>query len=109
MATINSKIDENETLANMKKYSVEGASQAATYMTGLFGWGGATTAAADLQAAQPEEVKVEAAGHEMGEITEEIKDVGGAASMATTTAEPVDDGFGEPQNLDRGEGGNVNN
>ena len=36
----------------------------------------------------------------MGEINEEIKDSGAAATMTTSVpAEPVDDGFGEPQNL----------
>lgn len=37
-AALNSKIEENETLANMKKNAAEGANQAATYMSSLFGW-----------------------------------------------------------------------
>ena len=48
MTAVNSKIDENETLANMKKQAAEGANQAATYMSSLFGWG---TGAAANQAA----------------------------------------------------------
>ena len=36
----------------------------------------------------------------MGEIIEEIQDIGVATTMTTAVpAEPVDDGFGEPQNL----------
>lgn len=62
-AALNSKIEENETLANMKKNAAEGANQAATYMSSLFGWKNEAAAANAPQAAQqPEEVKMEDAG-----------------------------------------------
>ena len=39
VSAINAKIEENPTLANMKKQAADGANQAATYMSSLFGWG----------------------------------------------------------------------
>ena len=41
LAAVNAKIEENETLANMKAQAAEKANTAATYMSSLFGWGGA--------------------------------------------------------------------
>lgn len=56
-SAVNAKIDENETLANMKQQAAQGANKAASYMSSLFSWG--ASAAAGAQAAQqPEEVKV---------------------------------------------------
>lgn len=65
---VNSKIDENETLSNIKSTASQGAQQAAaaastaakqamSSMTSWFGWGGSSQSAAQPQAAAPEESK----------------------------------------------------
>lgn len=43
-AAINSKIDENETLAGLKNHAAIGATQAHHFVTNLFGWGAAAAA-----------------------------------------------------------------
>ena len=92
MTAVNAKIDESTTLANMKKQAAEGANQAATYMSSLFGWG---TGAAANPARQPEEVKVmPGANDEAGEIIEESKDASGAAAATSNNDDDDDDGFG---------------
>ena len=91
MAALSAKIEENETLANMKKQASAGANKATTYMSNLFGWEQQASAAN----AATEEVKTEAsAANADGEIAEEetkeqLKETGGA-----------DDGFMEPSQSD---------
>lgn len=71
VASINAKIEENETLANMKKQAAEGANQAATYMSSIFGWNATAT---EANANQPvEEVKGSGSNEDDAEIVEETK------------------------------------
>ena len=92
MTAVNAKIDESETLANMKKQAAAGASQAASYVSSLLGWG---TGAAANPATQPEEVKVmPGANDDAGEIIEESKDASGAAAATSNNDDDDDDGLG---------------